>query len=153
MYYCHRSTLQSMWSLPWAGYLYTISTNIVMPCVELIESQKQFGLCKDIWVKLGSFYGDVIIPIVNAHQLKLDDELAGLKLNIFGNFVSLSLFLCDSASKEIIVSDKKTLSFSDPELVVKYGFVWFKIFSNLTTRDWENRKSETEVNYFFYFLL
>ena len=140
MYYCHRSTLQSMWWLPWAGYLYTISTNIVMPCVELIESQKQFGLCKDIWVKLGSFYGDVIIPIVNAHQLKLDDDLAGLKLNTFGNFVSLSLFLCDSTSKEIIVSDKKTLSFSDPKLVVKYGFVWFKIFSNLTTRDWENWK-------------
>ena len=116
-----------------------------MPCVELIDSQNQIGLCKNIRVKLGCFYGDVILPIVNAHQLKLDDELAGLKLNIFGNFVGLSLFLCDSVSKEIIVSDKNTLCFSDPELVVKYGFVWFKIFSNLTTRDWENRKSDTMV--------
>ena len=115
-----------------------------MPCVELIDSQNQIGLCKDICVKLGCFYGAVIIPIVNAHQLILD-ELAGLKLNIFGNFVCLSLFLCDSVSKEIIVSDKNTLCFSDPELVVKYGFVRFKIFSNLTTRDWENRKSDTMV--------
>ena len=149
MYY--RSAHQSMSSLPWAGYVYTISTNIVIPCVELIESQRQFGLCKDIWVKLGCLYGDIIIPIENARQLELDDELAGLKLNIFGNFMSLSLFLCDSASKEIIVSNKKTLCFSDPEVVVKYGFVCFKIFSNLTTRDWENRKSDTLVNYFVFF--
>ena len=83
MYCRHQSAHRSMWSIPWAGYVYTISTNIMMPCVELIDSQNQIGLCKDIWVKLGCFYGDVIIPIVNAHQLKLDDELAGLELNIF----------------------------------------------------------------------
>ena len=126
-------------------------SKFIMPSVELMESQKQIGIGKNMLVRLGCFYGGTKIPIQSASKLKLNGEIAGLLLNIMGRCVGLNLFLCDSTSKQIIITNKKVLCFfnDDVNLVAKNGFICFKIFCNLKTRDWENEKSNVEVNYCF----